>query len=62
MFLMPNSKEKIMDVMSAFRPKCHEYYIAKFMKNVHQKYLANQHLSLTIKSDIKVALKKSVVD
>ena len=62
MFLMPNSKEKIMDVMSAFRPKCHEYYIAHFMKNVQQKYLVNQHPHLRIKSDKKVALKKSVVD
>ena len=63
MFLMPNSKEKIMDVMSAFRPKCHEYYIAHFMKNVQQKYLVNQHPHLRrIRSDRKVALKKSVVD
>ena len=62
MFLMPNSKEKIMDVMSAFRPKCHEYYIAQFMKDVQQKYLTNQHPHLRIKSDRKVALKKSVVD
>ena len=63
MFLMPNSKEKIMDVMSAFRPKCYEYYIAQFMKNVQQKYLVNQHPHLRrIRSDRKVALKKSVVD
>ena len=62
MFLMPNSKEKIMDVMSAFRPKCHECYIAQFMKDVQQKYLTNQHPHLRIKSDKKVALKKSVVD
>ena len=62
MFLMPNLKEKIMDVMSAFRPKCHEYYIAQFMKDVQQKYLTNQHPHLRIKSDRKVALKKSVVD
>ena len=63
MFLMPNSKEKIMDVMSAFRPKCHEYYIAHFMKSVQQRYLVNQHPHLRrIKSDRKVALKKSVVD
>ena len=63
MFLMPNSKEKIMDVMSAFRPKCHEYYIAHFMQDVQQKYLVNQHPHLRrIKSDRKVALKKSVVD
>ena len=62
MFLMPNSKEKIMDVMSAFRPKCHEYYIAQFMKDVQQKYLVNQHPHLRIKSDRKVAMKKSVVN
>ena len=62
MFLMPNSKEKIMDVMSTFRPKCHEYYIAQFMKDAQQRYLVNRHPHLKIKSDRKVALKKSVVD